>query len=264
VRASVGASVLVALHACSSGGATGETAGAAIEATTACGSLAASACLEAASASLLAPTSDRGAVAEQFAAVCDAGLAAGCIERGRMHRMGRGVERSESAAEAWYMRACALSDGAGCHAAGLVALRATPPRYADAVGRFERGCGAEEPHACVALGRVLRDGTGVAQHAARGLALLAQGCAGGVLEACTERAVMVIDGIGVEPDPVGGASMMRLACNQGELRACHEAATLYAEGVGVAPDPEAALALWRTACVGRVPEACAALEGLRP
>lgn len=226
----------------------------------ACGARSTEACLRAAQDALGDPAADRRVVAEQFAAVCDAGVAEGCTARGRMHRMGRGVERSEADAERWYLRACALEDGSGCHAAGLVALRATPPDPATALTRFDAGCASGSAHACAATGRLLRDGVGVAQDAPRARALLAQSCEGGVLEACTEHAMMVIDGTGAEPDPVAGASLMRLACNQGELRACHQAATLYADGVGVPVDDAAALVLWRTACVGRVPEACAALE----
>jgi len=119
------------------------------------------------------------------ARTCDTGFPPSCEQLGRA-----AADRGELAsADRWLSRACELGLASACRDAGDVRRRrGTRDAGRTAMALYQRGCDANDPESCFAVGRLLEAGDGVKRSAPRALAAYVRACDGALVEACVAGA----------------------------------------------------------------------------
>ncbi|MBI3544906.1 MAG: sel1 repeat family protein [Deltaproteobacteria bacterium] len=120
-----------------------------------------------------------------FAAACGAGLAESCARQGTFFVNGTGVEKSETQAREYFLKACEGGFMLGCNAAAFSFLRAGSP--GEGLKYFEKACETGGIGvACMQAGVAYKKGTGVAQNGPLATKYLQKGCALSDQVACEE------------------------------------------------------------------------------
>ena len=150
---------------------------------------------------------------------------AGCVNVGRAHRDGIGVDKDEAKAAAVFNEAC------------------------------ERPIDDEDPHsaenrarACSLQGALYLAGEGIAKNLERGRELTELGCDRGDSFGCFNAATIYANGTGVRADAAQAADFFDKACELGDGEGCADLADAYEKGDGVKRDRAKARDLRKKAC----------------
>ncbi|MGY6552538.1 MAG: trypsin-like serine protease [Erythrobacter sp.] len=196
--------------------------------------------------------------AQYLALGCDAGDMWLCYDRGLLD-LGDGTNPAgRTAALPFLTRAC---DEAGIHCALAEHIREEP--------RLASGCDSGDVAACVALGKLLVNGSVPFEFAhlkdeRRALALLGPACRAGTPEVCLLAGNLALakGRIGAAAQPDEGEAYLSLGCLGGAGEACEALADELASGAVLAQDLERAALLYEPQCKGGRSSACEFLEYL--
>lgn len=163
----------------------------------------------------------------------------------------RGDPASEALAGAFerFTRGCDAEDPAACSALGVmyeIGLQtdADPKRAFDL---YDQACKDGNDSGCVNLGLAYANGIGTDLNAANAAALFELGCKGGNDRGCTELATLHSEGAGVNKNARMAAELFDASCKRGHAESCFRLATMFDDGT-LGPDPARTLALYEMAC----------------
>jgi serine/threonine protein kinase/TPR repeat protein len=147
-------------------------------------------------------------------------------------------------------RACAGGSWAACEALGKMyreglGVAKDNSRAADL---FEKACDSGYASACDSLGISYQTGQGVPQDYSKAVGMYAKACDGGVPKGCNKLGLLYATGKGVAKDEVRAAALYKQACDGGEAMGCSNLGNIYAIGRGVPRNDSAAAILYRKAC----------------
>jgi TPR repeat protein len=140
-----------------------------------------------------------------------------------------------------------------------------PADNAKAVSLYKRGCELENRTACVNLGAMHFEGTGVPRNPSLGVTYFVRGCppSGPVEpEGCVNLSIAYAQGLGVPKDASLALSYAKQACDHGAPRGCTRMAMAKLTGEGVPKDVQGALGELDGMCARGERSACAELFGL--
>ncbi|MEN9800775.1 MAG: hypothetical protein RL653_4472 [Pseudomonadota bacterium] len=195
---------------------------------------------------------------------CEKGLAAACVELGKLHEDGTGVPRDEARAVALYGQACNAGSARGCDRLGVM-LSEGKGCTKDATGAaalFRKSCDAGSAAGCARLGTAVRRGEGTAKDEARGLALLDKACEAGDPRACSQFAFALDDARNPARDAARAALLFEKVCSAAGHVACARLGAMYLNGDGVSKDEATAAGYLEKGCDGGDGDACYGLGSL--
>jgi hypothetical protein len=131
-------------------------------------------------------TAPSPADAQGLETACAKGDARACLDRGKLAFDAAGsAVAGQTAALAFFQKACALDPKTGCLESGVAQLSwGGPSGRAKALGFFERGCNAGILQACHDLAHLFEGGIGVKADPARARGFYQKACAGGFERSC--------------------------------------------------------------------------------
>jgi TPR repeat protein len=130
---------------------------------------------------------------------------------------------------------------------------------AKAFGFYKQGCEHEDRTACVNVGAMLSDGTGVPKNPTLAATFFVRGCpSSGPVEptGCVYLSVAYAQGKGVPADPLMAVSYAKKGCDNGAPVGCTRVSTAKLTGEGIAKDVQGALGELDAACTKREASAC--------
>ena len=195
---------------------------------------------------------DHRKAADFFELSCAGGYGPGCTSLGVAFRDGDGLEKDPIRATELFVLGCEEGSRRGCRLAGNEFVGSDLTRARPLYGK---GCRWEDSASCAALGKIYRDGAGVAPDAKQAFDFFLQSCNRGPgsnnSEGCYSLARMYDEGKGVGKDRVEAVRLYRMACSQTRPKraeACVRLAQAYKEGDGIAFDANGAAQFFRQAC----------------
>ena len=206
----------------------------------------------------------RGDLAE-CTAQCSKGEAASCATLGSMYRTGKGVDKDDVRALAFYKQSCDAGNQGGCNGVGVMyenGLGGLPRDEAKAVTLFKQACDAGDGAGCNSLGRMYLRGKGVPRDEARAFALYKQSCDAGFDQGCASAGHEYAKGKVVPKDDARAIALLKQACEGKGPLGCSFLGQMYAKGRGVPKDLARAMALFEQACDAGNPLGCSSLGEL--
>ncbi len=200
-----------------------------------------------------------------LARACDRGVAAACLAvadllTGKAPYLQRDIGPGAGARiAATYRRACTLGQPDGCVETARLRLGAGESR--EAASLLEPLCRRGHARACRFLAHALTTG-GTGPQPPGVASALGSACKGNLAEACVELGLLMIDGSGVPADPAGAGRLFDSACQAGNLRGCGALGLSALHGKGVARDVRRAAELLARGCHAGDPDACEVLAPL--
>ena len=219
------------------------------------------------------------AMSETSAAVayeqaCNGGVSTACTNLGYLYERGLGVMKDLTRAAELFRRGC---EGSPCEAPNLQGCVNLGDAYRDGIGVAEDPARAAEifrttcereatpddtdtetdrVHACVLLGALEINGTGVPRDAERGLARSLDGCNRRDAFGCFNVAVLYTH----RGDYPRAATYYEKACDGGDAEGCYELGLLYDRAEHLPFDADRVAALFAKACKGGFAKACGAKD----
>jgi hypothetical protein len=130
-------------------------------------------------------------------------------------------------------------------------------KYAQALGPYEKACGASYAAACTDLGVMNRLGQGLKRNYVRAADLYQRGCGGGNALGCINLGLMYWYNF-LPKDDSHAAELFRQGCDDGDGTGCLALGFMYENGQGVLKDESRAANLYEQACGNGSGQPCTA------
>ncbi len=196
-----------------------------------------------------------------YKTACNLGESGGCVDLGKLHRDGNGVDKNPMEAKAMFDKACEMGFSNGCVELGQLHYRGDGlPKDEVLSGQaFLRACKLGVKQECYWIDQLFKNGKANATQRANAVKALEAACSG---KGRNDNACLVLAGLyaygGYIADKNGrrAFTLYKEGCDRKVKDACLLLPHMYAKGIGVVKDSKQAKAMFTEQCNGDSPASC--------
>jgi TPR repeat protein len=205
-----------------------------------------------------------------FETACEADIAEGCGEAGKLLAQGFGGDVDSAGALDRYIRGCSGGHRSSCTHAGRLASsdHLGSPDPVASLAFYRQACpgGGEvlrDLRGCELLGLSLLRGEAKVVDFSKAKEALEHECTGEIADGCHHLGTLYRDGLGVSKNPTKALEYHEHACQAGSVEACATAGVIYHRGLGIPLNSERSRPLLEKGCNGGNKVACQELNALK-